>query len=54
MLSLFFSDRVDDGDDAPWTQYNPRIGEQVVLRADRFHRTDPSEKENSSKACMGI
>ena len=54
MLSLFFSDRVDDGDDAPWTQYNPRIGEQVVLRADRFHRTDPNEKENSSQACMGI
>ena len=45
---------MDDGDDAPWTQYNPRTGEHVVLRADRFHRADPNEKENSSQACMGI
>ena len=54
-LSIFdFSDRVDDGDDAPWTHHDPRTGEHVVLRADRFHRPDPNEKENSSQACMGI
>ena len=55
-IFVFCSDRVDDGDDAPWTQYNPRTAEQVVLRADRFHRTDPNEKENSPQACtmMGI
>ena len=45
---------MDDGDDAPWTHHDPRTGEHVVLRADRFHRPDPNEKENSSQACMGI
>ena len=45
---------MDDGDDAPWTQYDPRTGEHVVLRADRFHRPDPIGKKNSSQACMGI
>jgi hypothetical protein len=47
---------VDDGDDAPWTQHNPRTGENPVLRADRFHRADPNEPtENASQGgCMGI
>ncbi len=45
---------MDDGDDAPWTQLDSRTGEHVALRADRFHRHNPNENENSSQACMGI
>ncbi len=49
------SDRVDDGNDAGWTQYNPRTGEHDIIRADRFHRSDPNaEKKDDSTACMGI
>jgi hypothetical protein len=49
---------VDDGDDIPWTQHDPRRkGEDRnrILRADRFHRADPNApKENASQECMGI
>ena len=47
------ADRVDDGDDVPWTQHNRRTGQGPVLRADRFHRAD-EQKEKASQACMGI
>lgn len=46
---------MDDGNDAGWTQYNPRTGEHDIIRADRFHRSDPNaEKKDDSTACMGI
>jgi hypothetical protein len=46
---------VDDGLEAGWTRYNPRTGEHDIVRADRFHRSDPdAEKKDDSTACMGI
>ena len=46
---------MNDGNDAGWTQYNPRTGEHDIIRADRFHRSDPdAAKTNDSTECMGI
>ena len=36
-LYCILAARVDDGDDAAWTQRNPRTGELDILRADRFY-----------------
>ena len=45
---------MDAGDEAGWTQYNPRTGEHDILRPDRFHRSDRNAVKDDSTACMGI
>ena len=45
---------MDGGDEAGWTQYNPRTGEHEIIRPDRFHRSDPDAVQKDSMACMGI
>ncbi len=49
-----FSDRVEDGDEAAWTQYNPRTREHDIVRPTRFHILDPNkEPSKDSKGVYG-
>jgi hypothetical protein len=47
--------RVDDGDNAAWTQTNASSGRGIALHADRFHRRDLQNRNPKEELeCMGI
>ena len=43
-MSLFLSARIDDSEeDDEWDVTNPRTGERVPLRADRWYQSAPNQ-----------